>query len=90
MTEINIKLHRVGQPPSSARNIRFDKTEKVTELKQGICYTFEEFGAVDQEQLLLVHYKEILVDERSLDSYGIGDGSKIQLSEYNEPFKYSL
>ncbi|KAG8751286.1 hypothetical protein FRC14_008025 [Serendipita sp. 396] len=74
MPEISIELMRVGDPfrkPEFSVNERI----KVTDLKDEI----ESFHDIPAEEQLLVYYSQVLDDNKTLQSYGIGEGSRIQL-----------
>lgn len=80
MVQVTIKIVRVASP-FMYPDLIVDDTNTVARLKRNI----RAWKNVPVEEQLLVYYKQILDDNRTLASYGIGDKSKVQMSEYCTP-----
>jgi len=83
MAEITIKIVRVENPFDKPSLIVRD-TDTVARLKRNI----RSWKNIPVEEQLLVHYQEILDDNKTLQYYGIGDESKVQLREHLHALQY--
>jgi hypothetical protein len=85
MPYITLKLNRVGK---TFRNpdITINDSKTIGRLKRDI----ETLHKIPSGQQLLVYYKTILRDHKTIESYGIQNGHKIQVSEYPKPPKFML
>jgi len=64
------------EEPFDDPELEVEQTSTVAELKSEISSWW---NTVPPKEQLLFYYKQILDDDRTLGSYGIGEGSKIQL-----------
>lgn len=82
MTQITLHIARVGRPFMEP-NINIDDSKTVRRLKQDISA----LRRVNVDEQILVFYKQVLDDRRTLESYGITNESKVQLSAYFGEFR---
>lgn len=75
MTQITLQINRVGRPFMEP-SLSIDDQRTVKRLKQDISAV----KRVNVNEQILVFYKQVLEDQRTLESYGITDESKVQLS----------
>jgi len=76
MPNITLKLNRVGKSLRDP-NFSINNSKTIGRLKRDI----ETLHKIPPEQQLLLYYKDILLDHRTIKSYDIQNGHRIQLSE---------
>jgi hypothetical protein len=76
MAQITVQITPADRPLMSFK-VTVNDTDTVEQLKEDIC----SWNDILVEEQLLVYYTQILKDDQTLESYGITDNSKIQLSQ---------
>lgn len=77
MPEITIQVIH-GDDPFSDPSLSIESTSTVAELKEAIAAWWN----ISTDEQLLVYYKQPLQDNNTLESYHIGDDSKVQLGKF--------
>jgi hypothetical protein len=86
MGKIQVTIVYLAQPNWLRFIVDVNDTSKVARLKRDILY----YQGINVEQQLLVYWKQVLDDDQTLQSYGIGDHAEILLGEHVVLVMYRL